>query len=142
MVLPASGIEPVTADEVAIGVEAAEDRIGEHRLPDIVLELHPVGDDLRALDLDLLAGRGLIDDALPVGGSSSPLTDTWTSLAEASSDVTASRRVAICFIDRIRGMGFPAPRVPRDSAQVEKDWFSGALITATWRQKQKRISSN
>ena len=67
MMLAALGIEPVAVDEVAVGIEAAEERIGEGHFPDIALNLHPVLDDFRALDLDLLAGRGLIDDAFGVG---------------------------------------------------------------------------
>ena len=56
-------IEPVAVDEVAVGIEAAEEGIRQGRLPHVVLDLHPVGDDLGALDLDPLALGGLVDDA-------------------------------------------------------------------------------
>ena len=92
VMLPASGIKPVTTDEVAIGVEAAEECVREHRLPDIVLDLHPVGDDLRALDLDLLAGRGLIDDALLVGCTSPRRVDAFPIDAGMNGDDIARLR--------------------------------------------------
>ena len=66
VVLAALGIEPVAVDQVAVGIETAEERIGQRDLPDILLHFHPVGDGFRSLDLDLLARRGLIDDALGV----------------------------------------------------------------------------
>ena len=65
--LAAPGIEPVAVNQVAVGIEAAEERIGQCRLPHIVLHLHPVLNDLGALDLDPLVLCRLIDDTLLVG---------------------------------------------------------------------------
>ena len=64
---PSLGIEPIAVDEVGVGIEGAEERMGEGRLPDAVPDLDPVLDDLGALDLDLLARRGLIRDPFRVG---------------------------------------------------------------------------
>ena len=64
-------------DQVAVGIEAAEERIGQRDFPDIVLDLHPVLDDFRALDLDLFAGSGLIDDAFRVGFAAARRADAF-----------------------------------------------------------------
>jgi len=60
-------VEPVAVDVVAVRVEIAEEGVRQRHLPDAFLDLLPVLDDLRAFDLDLLAGSRLIDDALRVG---------------------------------------------------------------------------
>ena len=60
------GDEPVAVDEVAVGVELAEKGVGERHLPGVALDLRPILDDFRPFDLHLLAGSGLIDDALGV----------------------------------------------------------------------------
>ena len=67
VMVAALGIEPVAVNEVAVGIEAAEERIGERHFPSVVPNLHPVLDDFRPLDLNLLSRSGLIDDALRVG---------------------------------------------------------------------------
>ena len=77
VMLPALGIEPVAVDQVAVGIEAAEEGIGQGHLPDVVLDLHPVLDDFRPLDLDLLARRGLVDDALLVGCAAARRADAF-----------------------------------------------------------------
>ena len=67
VVLPPLGIEPIAVDQIAVGIEAAEERIGDRHLPGVVPERLPVPDLLRSGDLDLFAGRGLVDDALGIG---------------------------------------------------------------------------
>ena len=77
VMLAALGVEPVAADQVAVGIEAAEERIGQRHFPDVVLDLHPVLDDFRAFDLDLLAGRRLVDDAFRVGLAAARRVDAF-----------------------------------------------------------------
>ena len=55
--IPAFAVKPVAVNEVAVGIEIAEERIRQRHFPDIVLDLDPVVDDFRAFDLDLLARR-------------------------------------------------------------------------------------
>ena len=87
-------------DEVAVGIEAAEERIGQGHFPDIVLNLHPVLDDFRALDLDLLARRGLIDDALRVGLAAARRVDAFAVNAFMHGDDIARLREIGGALDR------------------------------------------
>ena len=92
MVRPAFGIEPVAVNEIAVGIEAAEERIGQDHFPDIILDLHPVLDDLRSPDLNLLARRGLIDDALRVGLAAARRADAFAVNALMHGDHVARLR--------------------------------------------------
>ena len=96
----ALAIEPVAVDQVAVGIEAAEERIGQGHLPDIVLDLHPVLDDFRPLDLDLLARRGLIDDALRVGLAAARRADAFAVDALMHGDDIARLRQVGGVLDR------------------------------------------
>ena len=68
--LTAHGIEPVSMDDIAVGIESAKERVFDRRFPDVSLRPHPVLRLLRAGNHNLFAGRGLIDDALRVRGAS------------------------------------------------------------------------
>ena len=98
--LAALGIEPVAVDEVAVGIEAAEEGIGQGHFPDIVLDLHPVLDDFRPLDLDLLAGSGLVDDALRVGFTAARRADAFAVNAFVHGDDIARLREIGGALDR------------------------------------------
>ena len=67
VVIPSPGIEPVAANQVAVRIEVAEEAVGNGDLPRVVLHLLPALDDFGALDDDLLAGGGLVDDAFLIG---------------------------------------------------------------------------
>ena len=97
-------------DEVAVGIEAAEERVGQRHLPDIVLDLHPVLDDFRPLDLDLLARRGLIDDALRVGFASARRVDALAINAFMHGDHIARLRQIRGVLNGAKRRGF-APSI-------------------------------
>ena len=65
--VPSPGTEPVTVNQVAVWVEVSKKAVGDADFPSVVLHLLPTLDDFGALDDDLFAGCGLVDDALPVG---------------------------------------------------------------------------
>ena len=74
---PLQGTEPVAADEIAVRIELAEERVGERRFPGVALDLLPLLDNLRALDFHLLARRRLVDDAAGVRQSAPRRADAF-----------------------------------------------------------------
>jgi len=93
-------------DVLAVGTcRRAAGRSARDRTPAWTVMTSPAGRCARAAEIVL---NGL--DAEPLFWSS-PLTDTWNSLAEARSGVTAtSRSVVRCFIVKMdRALGFNGP---------------------------------
>ena len=66
----AFGLEPIPVDRVCVGIEIAKEAVRQCDLPSVVLHTRPALDGFRALDDDLRARRGRVNDALGVGGSS------------------------------------------------------------------------
>ena len=66
--MPAAVVpKPVPVNEFRVGIEAAEESVRQDHLPGVTRDLLPTLDRFRASEDNLLAGRGLIDDALRVG---------------------------------------------------------------------------
>ena len=61
------GIKPMAIDQITERIEVAEETVGQLHHPCVVRHSLPASDNFRAFDLDLLTGRGLIDDTLDVG---------------------------------------------------------------------------
>ena len=100
--------EPVAVDQVVVGIEAAEEGVGKRHLPNIVLNLLPVLDDFRALDLHLLARRSLIGDALCVGLAAAWRVDALAIHTFVYRDDIARLREIRAALDRAKRQGLRA----------------------------------
>ena len=71
MVLAVLWSEPVPVNQIAVGIEAAEECIRQLHGPDVAFKSFPRFDQFRALDLHFLSGCGLVDNAIALGGPAS-----------------------------------------------------------------------
>ena len=71
----AIGLEPIPTDQVGVGIEIAEEAVRQRDLPGVVLNASPTLDGFRALDDDLRARRGGVNDALGIRGSATRWVD-------------------------------------------------------------------
>ena len=71
----AFGLEPIATNEVGVGIEIAEKAVRQRDLPGVVLHTSPALDGFRALNDDLRARCGRVNDTLGIGGSTTRRVD-------------------------------------------------------------------
>ena len=137
VVLPAAGIEPTAMNQIAVGIELAEERVGDGHFPDIALNRLPVFDRFRPRDLDLFARRRLVDDALGVGVAAAWRVDAFAVDALADGDriarlVPTRRRVGWSAAGAAAVPGLPSlpPVATKNSVACAAPVASSSAIAA------------